>query len=56
MPIIKDATLEKVKVQIQRRNALLKNFVELYAETTWDTVQLNVKAGLALLCTQLAMR
>lgn len=47
MPIIKDATLEKVKVQIQRRNALLKNFVELYTETTWDTVQLNVKAGLA---------
>lgn len=47
MPIIKDTTLEKVKVQIQRRNALLKNFVELYAETTWDTVQLNVKAGLA---------
>lgn len=47
MAIIKDSTLVKVKEQIETRNDLLKNFVELYAATTWDTVQMNVKAGLA---------
>ena len=47
MAVITDATLDKVKDEIQKRNAKLKEFVALYARSTWDTVQLNVKAGLA---------
>ena len=47
MAIIKDTTLAKVKTQLQARNALIRDFVDLYAESTWDGIQLDVKAGLA---------
>ena len=47
MAVIQDSTLIKVKNEIHKRNEKLKEFVDLYAATTWDTVQLNVKAGLA---------
>ena len=45
LAIIKDSTLEKVKDEIAKRNGYLKQFVENYAESTWDTLQMNVKAG-----------
>ena len=45
--IIKDSTLAKVKTELQARNAIIRNFVDLYAQSTWDSIQLDVKAGLA---------
>ena len=43
MSIITDATLEKVRQQIVLRNNRLRDFAELYAQTTWDNVRLDVK-------------
>lgn len=47
MAVIQNETLIKVKNEIKKRNDKLKEFVDLYAATTWDRIQLNVKAGLA---------
>lgn len=47
MAVITDDTLARVKDELHKRNAKLQQFAELYAQSTWDTVQLNVKAGLA---------
>ena len=43
MAVITDATMLLIKNQMAARNEKLKNFVELYAATTWDRVQLDVK-------------
>lgn len=43
MSIITDATLEKVRQQIILRNNRLRDFAELYAQTTWDNVRLDVR-------------
>ena len=45
MAVITDATLTKIKNELHKQNEKLRDFVELYAASTWDTVQLNVKTG-----------
>lgn len=43
MSIITDATLGLVKDKIAARNARLRDFAALYAQNTWQNVQLDVK-------------
>ena len=43
MSLITDATLDRIRQQIAARNNRLRDFAELYAQTTWDKVQLDVK-------------
>lgn len=45
MALITNETLAKVKREIELRNNRLKDFVDLYAASTWDTVQLDVQLG-----------
>lgn len=44
MALITEATMSKVRVEIARRNGKLKEFAELYAATTWDRIQIDVKS------------
>lgn len=43
MALITDATLAKVKNEVAARNELIRQFVRLYAASTWDAIQLDVK-------------
>ena len=43
MALITDATLQLIKGQLEARNNKLRAFAELYAETTWDAVQIDAK-------------
>ena len=43
MALITDATLQKINEQLGIRNAKLAQFASLYAETTWDQLQIDVK-------------
>ena len=45
MSTIKDTTLAAIKNQLAIRNGYIKDFVDLYANKTWDVVQANVRAG-----------
>lgn len=47
MAIVTDTTLNALAAEIERRNELLRRFVDKYAATTWDAVQANVRAGRA---------
>ena len=43
MALITNTTLGKIRDQIVERNILLRNFVSLYATSTWDVIQLDAK-------------
>lgn len=43
MALITNTTLGKIRDQIVERNILLRNFVSLYATSTWDAIQLDAK-------------
>lgn len=47
MALMKNTTLQKIKQQVDIRNQRILQFTELYAATTWDQIQLEVKTGAA---------
>ena len=47
MAVFTDATLQKIAVQVDRRNAILQKFINAYTPTTWLSVQADVRAGKA---------
>lgn len=45
MSIITEATLDKIRLEVVRRNVQLKKMAESLAKTTWDQIRLDVVAG-----------
>lgn len=47
MALLKDTTLQAINEQIGRKNAILLNFINQYAPTSWLSVQADIRAGKA---------
>ena len=45
--VLKNSTLAGIQAEIAKQNEIIEDFVNLYAVSTWDVVQANVRTGKA---------